>query len=625
MNSKKFKILVLFIGMAFVQSGCTKVLGDMPEESKPIPVVSSLVKSRNISHTIELSGVIESENMSLLSSKTSGRVEAIYFDIGDRVRKGDIIVSLFGDENRINFSTAESIYQNTLVNMESTHQLMNAWVESAKRKIDTAMAELNANKDSKDHIKAISNQQIILSKEKVKLAEIAIQNISNTSQQESINIDSQKKRLISQSVILSYGVLDHIRSLVGSDNRDLRYEDISHRLGQKNQQSIWTIIRKLQSYQQSVEDFKIFYDEKIDKEEVIDLEEGFELSKKALNNATEILDTFHQLLLDTIPSYSFSRERLEEARQSLVAYGQKVESLMLSVSGGQTIGLNGLTQSEEIIKVSKENQLRQAEHELIMAKESLLLVEGEASRQINEADNRVIMSETQLEQSKGELITAKSNLKSQMQMLKTQVAQSKGARDLAAMALENTLVKAPFDGLVIEKKVDIGTVVGPGVPLINFADPNSMKIKVMVPAKEAVSIKMGTEASIFSDLLTGKIFKTTISKIGKHSDPLTKKVPIELVFKGKTDGLRIGMFVRVSIYNEDKKSKVIIPQRSVLMKGEEAYVYVLQKKKAYLIPVRLGDIFGNYYEVLSGVYPGNQIVTKGIENLYNEAPVLNVD
>ena len=625
MNSKQFKIFILFIGVALIQSGCTEVLGSMPESDQPISVISTEVKSSKVSHAIELSGSIVSENETILSSKTAGRVRAIYYNVGDKVKKGDIILSLFGDEHQINFSTAESAYQNALMNKEATYQLMSSQIENAKRQVETALVQLEAGKETSVHTKIVSEQQVALAKEKVGLAEVAIQNISNSAEQQSVSISSQKKRLISQSVILSHGILNHIHDLIGTDNKELKYTHFSHRIGQKNQQSIWSVIRELQDYQSEVENFKQFYDQKIDIEDESYIQEGFELSKKLLAESENILDTFHQLFLDTISNIYFSQSELTSARQSFITYAQQVESLLLSVSDGQVIGIEGLAQSENAIDVANSNQLRQAENELLVVKEGLLLAEKESMHQINESKSRVSVLSAQLEQMKSALVTAESNLNSQNRMMQTQVSQSKGARDLAAMALENTLIAAPFDGVILEKKVDMGMVVSPGMPLISFANPNSMKIKVEISDKEAALISVGIGADIVSDLLPGRNFKATINKVGQHADVITKKVPIELVLNGNTSGLRIGMFIRVSIHTEDESSKVMIPQKSVIMKNNEPYVYILQQDKAYLVPVRLGEVFGNYYQVLSGVYEGNQVVSKGIENLYNEAPVLTID
>jgi len=447
---------------------------------------------------------------------------------------------------------------------------------------------------------------------------VQIKNIKSISNQNLSNIEEQKMRLIAQATILSHGVLNDVYTILETSKENLKYNlKIGDKFGQKSQQSKIDIVHSLNSTQIEVDDLKRFHDEKIAnnsyKEE--DIDKGFQIAEGTINEIKNTLDVMHTLLLNTISYDGLLEQELMGYKQSIVEYGRQIENLKLSVSGGQVIGLEGLSESQANIKTNKKAQLESAKTQLQIAEESLALAKQESKRQLDEVDSQTNILKNQLEEVKNGLVIAKANYNAQVQMMKTQSDQIKGQKDLAMVSIENTLIKAPYDGVITEKMTEEGIVIGAGTPLFKFINNESKKIKIEIPENEAQQIGVGSIVKMTSDTHPGKILTGHIKNIASHANSITKKVPAEIKIHDEKNELQVGNFVRVTIEIGAPQLKTIIPQKAVIKKEGKSHIYIIQEDTASLIPVELGEGYEEEYEVLKGVYKGNKIVIKGIDKL----------
>jgi RND family efflux transporter MFP subunit len=188
-------------------------------------------------------------------------------------------------------------------------------------------------------------------------------------------------------------------------------------------------------------------------------------------------------------------------------------------------------------------------------------------------------------------------------------AQAKAALAQARTALEYTRIRAPFDGVVTEKKADAGTLASPGMPIFTVEDVRRYRLEVTVNENDLRNVKLGQTAPVVIDALDGAEFIGKVVQVVPAVDPASRSfvVRIELPANGR---LRSGLYGRAQFPRGERES-VIIPRTAVVERGQLQGVFVLdQNRVANLRYVTLGKPSGNAVEVLAGLEGGEQLVAR---------------
>jgi RND family efflux transporter MFP subunit len=171
-------------------------------------------------------------------------------------------------------------------------------------------------------------------------------------------------------------------------------------------------------------------------------------------------------------------------------------------------------------------------------------------------------------------------------------------------------ITAPHDGVVTEKKIEPGSMAVPGAPLLTLEDTSSYRIDAYVNEGMLGKLKRGTAVSI---LLPGdgRRIAGAIGEIVPAVDPATRSFPIKIYLKEAS--LRSGLYVKVAI-PEGKKDALLVPSKALVEKGLLTGVYVVdgQGVVTYRV-VRTGQAYGEDVQVVSGLKPGERVVTAGTD------------
>ncbi|MCW8934212.1 MAG: efflux RND transporter periplasmic adaptor subunit [Gammaproteobacteria bacterium] len=168
---------------------------------------------------------------------------------------------------------------------------------------------------------------------------------------------------------------------------------------------------------------------------------------------------------------------------------------------------------------------------------------------------------------------------------------------------------SPFEGVIVEKLVEVGDTVQRGQALIKYSDTRSLQLEVDVPARLVSSIEIGTlvpakldVGSTYIDVRVAQIFPTA----DKERHTVTVKFDLP---EGAPGGPGMYAEVMVPDLNTPINSMPVIPSSAILHRGSLPAVFVLNSQnKAELRLVRLGDQVDNQYvAVLAGVLPGENI------------------
>lgn len=203
------------------------------------------------------------------------------------------------------------------------------------------------------------------------------------------------------------------------------------------------------------------------------------------------------------------------------------------------------------------------------------------------------------------------------------------ARDAARAQLDGlrtrqgySVVRAPASGVVTVKSVESGDVVGAQTKLFEIADVSTMVVPVRVSELDVVKLSPGDRVRVELDALPGQTLDGRIRRVFPSADPATRLVPVEVALQGEgARSARPGFLARVSLALGQNQNVKLVPQSAIVQSAGETSVFVVKDGKAERRPVETGLTSEGKVEVLSGLEPGEAVVTLGNNNVRDGAEV----
>jgi len=166
-------------------------------------------------------------------------------------------------------------------------------------------------------------------------------------------------------------------------------------------------------------------------------------------------------------------------------------------------------------------------------------------------------------------------------------------------------IVSPMDGLVVDKKVDVGDTVTPGQPLVTIYDPHHMQLVASVRESLARRLSVGQEIGVHLDVLD-KTCSAQVSEIVPDAQSASRTFQVK-VTGPCPPGLYTGMFGRIFIPLE-QEDVLVIPRAAVRHVGQLELVDLSDDGKSRRRAVRTGRIIGEDCEVLSGLQVGEKVI-----------------
>jgi membrane fusion protein (multidrug efflux system) len=202
-------------------------------------------------------------------------------------------------------------------------------------------------------------------------------------------------------------------------------------------------------------------------------------------------------------------------------------------------------------------------------------------------------------------------------------AQSRFRIAVAAEAEAKTLlgymeIVAPFDGVITRKLADVGDLATPGKTLLQMENPATLRLEADVPAALIGNVKLGEPLAVsiagVNNDITG-----TVAEMSPAADPNSRTFLVKLDLPA-APGLRSGQFGRVAV-PVGEVSAIRVPVSAVVQRGQMEIVFVVTNGHAGLRLVKTGARVGDEVEVVSGLDPGETVVTAGATGLMDGQPV----
>ncbi|HNX00706.1 MAG TPA: efflux RND transporter periplasmic adaptor subunit [Candidatus Cloacimonadota bacterium] len=264
------------------------------------------------------------------------------------------------------------------------------------------------------------------------------------------------------------------------------------------------------------------------------------------------------------------------------------------------------------------------------------MVENSAQQAgVDQAQAQVMAAETNYEKAQKDMtriqklyddkVTTKDNLELTQLSVKSAFAQLKGAQAaLKAIQkqLNDTYLRATINGRVATKLIEIGQTLAPGTPVATLVDDSAFKLKIFVPESNITKINQNDQVNVTVDVIPDKVFKGTVKTVGLAIQGDGNSYPVEIsIPKNGDNDLKAGMFACSTIATSKKANAMLIPADAVITNSNQTYVYVVNGTKAAIRNIVVGLKNENYYEVISGIGPNDQIITVGKDQVSDGSPI----
>ena len=208
----------------------------------------------------------------------------------------------------------------------------------------------------------------------------------------------------------------------------------------------------------------------------------------------------------------------------------------------------------------------------------------------------------------------------------TRAAQADGTvANLKAIIAKKT-IRAPFDGRIAIRQVELGQVVSPGTPIASIQSVTPIHADFWLPQQALAELRQGQRTRLRIDAFPGADWEGEITTVNSEVDPATRNVRVRATFQNGDGRLRPGMFANVEVLSSERRSVLAIPATAVIFAPYGDSVFAIEEKKdqagktvtvARQAFVQTGERRGDLVAVLSGLKAGDTVVSSGAFKLRN--------
>jgi multidrug efflux pump subunit AcrA (membrane-fusion protein) len=215
-------------------------------------------------------------------------------------------------------------------------------------------------------------------------------------------------------------------------------------------------------------------------------------------------------------------------------------------------------------------------------------------------------------QSYGAVITSQASL-----------AGAKAQLAIAQKAVDDMIIRAPFDGYVSARPVAVGQYVALTNKIATVVKTQVLKLQLQVPEGQAAKVKLGMEVQATVAAYTDRRFTGKVTAVNPAVDPGSRSFIVEAKFPNPDLTLRPGMFATGQIFLPGGEQAVFVPKNAVVSDAatNSSQVFVIDNGKARLRVVQVLNAEGGQVRVLAGVNGGERVAVNKLADLYEGCPV----
>jgi RND family efflux transporter MFP subunit len=301
------------------------------------------------------------------------------------------------------------------------------------------------------------------------------------------------------------------------------------------------------------------------------------------------------------------------AGQSLVQIDREKQQYNLDqqkAALARALAQYGAPDPEHLPEVEKTPDVQKASADLVQAQQ--------AHARTAELFKRSLVPQQMLDDAAATLQSKKASYDLSLQNaknLRASIQASEASMKLADRQLRDTEIRAPFDGYVEKRMVNLGELVKTQMPVMAVVRVDPLKVIAEIPEKMAPWIHEKESVELHVDAYPDRTFTGTVSRISPAVNTATRAFPFEALVGNKDAVLKPGTFARVHIESGKVDDVLTLPYSALQYRYGVNRVFVLQGDKLSAHELKVGERIGDRIEILSGVNAGDKVASNDIDKL----------
>jgi len=645
MRLKKRYIILIIALIAIVSMVILFSRGKSPEDL----YVTAKIEKGVLRQVVSATGTVMPPSAIDLNTSITGEIGEMDVEVGDQVKKGQLLCKLVTTDLEIQIKEAEA-------NVEASNADLNKLLQGAKNE-DVAVSVVNAEKAKKDYenylntfdnIKKQTEQDVKVAEDNlstvadktakdVKIyeeavasarqtlsdARISLANIKNTKEQAINNAKEDALTTIETKMFVSTASLNVAYDIITDE--DIQYElsakDTSYIIETEGNYDLTVMMID------SVEELLPIIQNNNDAQEIkvlltqanealnetfntlLSCYDGLLYSVTTVNLTPTILSSHKTNIKTEQTNISAALTALQTAKQALddaiLDYDSSIDSSQSTVNTKES-DLKVAEANLELSKITRETKILESEN-------NLTSVEIASEKKINDGQTSLDSYYNQWKLMEKQLALKESSpLSSEMSLYRSRIQQMEARLAIARENLSKTAITAPIDGIITDKNYEIGEQTSLATPIISMSSLNKYEVEVAIPESDIIKVKVGQKVISTMDAYDDEIkFRGAIIFVEPAETIIQDVVyyKVKISFNETEHALKSGMTANVDIETAKKENILMVPQRAVIRNNGDRIVRILENKNIKEVEVVTGlkGEDGNI-EILKGVVEGDEVV-----------------
>ena len=232
-------------------------------------------------------------------------------------------------------------------------------------------------------------------------------------------------------------------------------------------------------------------------------------------------------------------------------------------------------------------------------------------------------SASQLNRSR-ELLATKAVSAAQFDQIEATLKANEARVAAARSRLDDTVIRAPFNGRVGLRRVSIGSLVNPGTSITSLDDISTIKVDFAVPENYLASVRAGLSVYVSSTAFPDRDFEGKVASVDSRVDPVTRSLMVRALLPNSDGTLKPGMFLSVRL-DRGVHEGLMIPEAALVPEQSRQFIYVVEDGRAARREVRIGRREPGKVEVVAGLKAGERVIVEGTQKVREGGAVREIE
>jgi RND family efflux transporter MFP subunit len=259
-----------------------------------------------------------------------------------------------------------------------------------------------------------------------------------------------------------------------------------------------------------------------------------------------------------------------------------------------------------------------AEADRLQAEAQLAAGEATFERLKKAAETPGVIAGNEVVQAEKQVDAARAVVHARQQQVAAAQSAVRALQDLQAYLT----ITAPFDGMVTERMVHPGALVGAGdQPLVAIQQVSRLRLVVSVPEEYSGGVTQGAAVPFRVPAHPERTYSGSVARSAHALDPKTRTMPVELEVDNRDGSLAAGMYPTVKWPVRSAQPALFVPRTSVVTTTERTFVIRDHAGRAEWVDVKKGPLEGDLMQIAGDLRPGDKIVRRGTDELHEGAAI----